>query len=38
VKTDIANACKELPVYKRISDVEIRKEEFAKTTTNKIKR
>ena len=26
----------DLPVYKRISSIEIRKEEFAKTTTNKI--
>lgn len=38
LKTDISEACKELPIYKRISNVEIRKEEFAKTTTNKIKR
>ena len=34
----IKNVCKELPMYKRISDIEIRKEEFEKTTTNKIKR
>ena len=38
LKTDISEACKELPIYKRISDIEIRKEEFKKTTTNKIKR
>ena len=38
LKNDINEACKELPIYKRISNVEIRKEEFAKTTTNKIKR
>ena len=38
LKTDISESCKELPIYKRISDVEIREEEFAKTTTNKIKR
>ena len=38
VKNDISEACKELPIYKRISNIEIRKEEFAKTTTNKIKR
>lgn len=38
LKEDIRAACKELPVYKRISNIEIRKEEFAKTTTNKIKR
>lgn len=29
---------KELPIYKRISDIEIRKEQFEKTTTNKIRR
>jgi long-chain acyl-CoA synthetase len=38
LKKDVSDACKELPVYKRISKVEIRKEEFVKTTTNKIKR
>jgi len=38
LKTDIGVVCKDLPIYKRISNVEIRKEEFAKTTTNKIKR
>ena len=38
LKEDIAEACKELPTYKRITDIEIRKEEFEKTTTNKIKR
>ena len=38
LKADISEACKELPIYKRISNIEIRKEEFAKTTTNKIKR
>ena len=38
LKNDISEACKELPIYKRVSNVEIRKEEFAKTTTNKIKR
>jgi len=38
LKADISDACKDLPVYKRISSIEIRKEEFAKTTTNKIKR
>jgi long-chain acyl-CoA synthetase len=38
LKADISEVCKELPIYKRISDIEIRKEEFAKTTTNKIKR
>ncbi len=38
LKKDIFEACKELPVYKRITDIEIRKTEFEKTTTNKIKR
>lgn len=38
IKKDIAKVTKELPVYKHISDVEIRKTEFKKTTTNKIKR
>jgi len=38
LKEDISAACKQLPIYKRISDIEIRKEEFVKTTTNKIKR
>lgn len=38
LKRDIAKATKELPVYKHISEVEIRDKEFAKTTTNKIKR
>ena len=38
LKLDIRNVTRELPIYKRISDVEIREEEFVKTTTNKIKR
>lgn len=38
LKLDIREVTKELPVYKRISEIEIRKEEFNKTTTNKIKR
>ena len=38
LKLDIRDACSELAVYKRISKIEIRKEEFEKTTTNKIKR
>lgn len=38
LKKDVQEACKELPMYKRIADVEIRKTEFIKTTTNKIKR
>lgn len=38
LKKDISNACKELPLYKRITDIIIREKEFDKTTTNKIKR
>lgn len=38
LKADIAEVCKELPIYKKIADIEIRKEEFEKTTTKKIKR
>ena len=38
LKQDINEACRELPVYKKIAEIEIRKEEFVKTTTNKIKR
>lgn len=38
LKADISEACKDLPVYKHISEVEIREKEFVKTTTNKIKR
>lgn len=38
LKKDIANVTRELPVYKKISEIEIREKEFQKTTTNKIKR
>ena len=38
LKLDIREVTKELPIYKKISDIEIRKEEFIKTTTNKIRR
>lgn len=38
LKLDIREVTKTLPIYKRIADIEIRKEEFNKTTTNKIKR
>lgn len=38
LKADINERCKELPIYKRISKIEIRDTEFEKTTTNKIKR
>ena len=36
--TEIKDVLKELPMYKQISKVTIRKEEFDKTTSNKIKR
>ena len=38
LKADIAKNMKELPIYKRITKIEIRDKEFNKTTTNKIKR
>ena len=38
VKKDILKVCEPLPLYKKISKVKIRDEEFPKTTTNKIKR
>ncbi len=38
LKKDISKETKELPSYKHITKVEIRKTEFNKTTTNKIKR
>ena len=38
LKKDISNVTKELPVYKRVTDIKIRENEFVKTTTNKIKR
>ena len=38
LKDDINENTKELPVYKRIAEIEIRDKEFEKTTTNKIKR
>ena len=38
LKEDIAEACMELPTYKKITEIEIRKDEFEKTTTKKIKR
>ena len=38
LKKDISKVTKELPIYKHITDVKIRDEEFKKTTTNKIKR
>ena len=38
LKKDIARETRELPSYKHVTEVEIRKTEFLKTTTNKIKR
>ena len=38
IREDISRVMKELPVYKQVSRINIRKEEFIKTTTNKIKR
>lgn len=38
IKADIAEATKELPIYKKISEIVIRDVEFEKTTTNKIRR
>lgn len=38
LKLDIREVTKDLPLYKKIADIEIRKEEFVKTTTNKIRR
>lgn len=38
LRSDIDEEFKELPVYKRISKITVRENEFAKTTTNKIKR
>jgi len=38
VLADIREVCKPLPAFKRVSNVIIRKEEFPKTTSRKIKR
>ncbi len=38
IRDDISRVMKELPIYKQVSRINIRKEEFIKTTTNKIKR
>ena len=38
LKDDINAVTADLPVYKKVSEVEIRDKEFEKTTTNKIKR
>ncbi len=38
LKADIKSACSPLPVYKQISKIVVRKNEFLKTTSNKIRR
>lgn len=38
LRKDINTVCKQLPKYKQITKINIRTEEFVKTTTNKIKR
>ena len=38
LKKDVKSATSALPVYKQITKIVVRKEEFIKTTTNKIKR
>lgn len=38
VAHDVAKVCKKLPVYKQVSDVVVRAQDFPKTATNKIKR
>lgn len=38
LRSDIDEATKELPVYKRINTIKLRDTEFEKTTSNKIKR
>ena len=38
VRKDISKVTRDLPSYKHIANIEIRKKEFEKTTTNKIKR
>ncbi len=38
LKADIKEACAPLPIYKQVAKVIVRKNEFVKTTTNKIKR
>lgn len=38
LRHDIDEVCSPLPHYKHITKIDIRKEEFAKTTSNKIKR
>ncbi len=38
IRDDVSRVMKVLPIYKQVSRINIRKEEFIKTTTNKIKR
>ncbi len=38
LRKDVDTVCKPLPIYKQVAKINLRKEEFAKTTSNKIKR
>ena len=38
IRKDVSEVTAVLPVYKRISEIKIRKEEFVKNSSNKIKR
>ncbi len=38
LRKDVDIVCKPLPIYKQVAKVKIRREEFVKTTSNKIKR
>ena len=38
LRKDVDNVCKPLPIYKQVAKVKLRKEEFVKTTSNKIRR
>ncbi len=38
LRKDVDAVCKPLPIYKQVAKVKLRREEFVKTTSNKIKR
>ena len=38
IKAEVKKVNKDMPLYKKVKTIEIRKEEFIKTTTKKIKR